>query len=174
MLLIIKERQQVIITVPQGSDIAPFLYTIYTSDLPTSEDTIVGTYADDTALLSVSSDHTIASQQIQTHLNNLSQWFTNWKIKINESKSSFITFTLRPHSCPAVSINNIDIPHSTESLNNDLKLTSINETASIFYKRFHSKLRDNPNQLINELASLTLPGNPARRLKRNWCRDLIT
>jgi len=100
--------------VPQGSDIAPFLYTIYTSDLPTSEDTIVGTYADDTALLSVSSDHTIASQQIQTHLNNLSQWFTNWKIKINESKSSFITFTLRPHSCPAVTINNIDIPHSTE------------------------------------------------------------
>lgn len=34
-----------------------------------------------------------------------------------------------------------------------LKLPSINETASIFYKRFHSKLRDNPNQLINELAS---------------------
>lgn len=255
--------------VPQGSDIAPFLYTIYTSDLPTSEDTIVGTYADDTALLSVSSDHTIASQQIQTHLNNLSQWFTNWKIKINESKSSFVTFTLRLHSCPAVSINNIDIPHSTEvkylglildrrltwsphlknkrkklnsrlhllrpllrsnltipikiilyktllkpiwtygiviwgsaknsnkrtiqafqnivqrvitgapwfvsneSLNYDLKLLSINETASIFYKRFHSKLRDNPNQLINELASLTLPGNPARRIKINWCRDLI-
>jgi len=59
--------------VPPGSDIAPFLYTIYTPDLPTSEDTVVGTYADDTALLSVSSDHTIASQQIKTHLNNLSQ-----------------------------------------------------------------------------------------------------
>ncbi|KAL4132471.1 hypothetical protein QTP88_009614 [Uroleucon formosanum] len=59
--------------VPQGSDIAPFLYTIYTSDLSTSEDTIVGTYADDTALLSVSFDHTITSQKIQTHLNNLSQ-----------------------------------------------------------------------------------------------------
>jgi hypothetical protein len=35
----------------QGSDIAPFLYTIYTSDLPTSENTILGTYADDTAIL---------------------------------------------------------------------------------------------------------------------------
>lgn len=89
-------------------------YIPHTSDLPTSEDTIVGTYADDTALLSVSSDHTIASQQIQTHLNNFSQWFTNWKIKINKSMSSFVTFTLRHHSCPAVSINNIDIPHSTE------------------------------------------------------------
>jgi hypothetical protein len=59
-------------SVPQGSDIAPFLYTIYTSDLPTSENTLVGIYADDTALLSVSSDHTTASHQLQTHLNSLS------------------------------------------------------------------------------------------------------
>jgi len=256
--------------VPQGSDIAPFLYTIYTSDLPTSENTLVGTYADDTALLSVSSDHTTASHQLQTHLNSLSQWFTNWKIKINESKSSFVTFSLRPLNCPAVTINNIIIPHSTEvkylglifdrrltwsshlndkrkklnsrlhllrpllrsnltlpikiilyktllqpiwtygiviwgsaknsnkrtiqafqnitlrlitgapwfvsnaTLNFDLKLPSIDNTAATYYKRFHAKLKDIPNQLINELASLTLPGNPTRRLKRKWCRDLKT
>jgi len=47
---------------PQGSDIAPFLYTVYTSDMPSSEDAIVGTYADDTALLSASPDHTIESK----------------------------------------------------------------------------------------------------------------
>ncbi|KAF0759095.1 ribosome biogenesis protein TSR3 isoform X1 [Aphis craccivora] len=74
----------------------------------------VGTYADDTALLSVSSDHTTPSHQLQTHLNTLSQWFTNWKIKFNEFKSSFVTFSLRPLNCPAVTINNIVIPHSTE------------------------------------------------------------
>ncbi|VVC34312.1 Endonuclease/exonuclease/phosphatase,Reverse transcriptase domain,Zinc finger, CCHC-type, partial [Cinara cedri] len=98
----------------EGSDIAPFLYNIYTYDLPTSENTIVGTYADDIALLSASSDCTIVSQQLQTHLNTLSEWFTNWKIKNNESKSSFVTFSLRPHNCPAVSINNTIIPHSNE------------------------------------------------------------
>jgi len=63
---------------------------------------------------------------------------------------------------------------SNESLNGNLKLLSIKETADIFYKHFHSKLRANPNQLINKLASLILSGNPTRRLKRNWCRDLIT
>jgi len=63
--------------VPEGSGIPPFLYTIYTSDLPTSENTIIGTYADDTALLSASSDLTTAYLQLQTHLNTLSQWFTN-------------------------------------------------------------------------------------------------
>jgi len=55
-----------------------------------------------------------ASHQSQTHLNTLLQWFTNWKIKINESKSSFVTFSLRPLNCPAATINNITIPHSTE------------------------------------------------------------
>jgi len=84
-------------------------------DLPTSENTIVGTYAVDTALLLlVSPDRTIASQQLQTHLNTLSQWFT--KIKINESKSSFVTFLLRPHNCPTILINNIIIPHHSKEV----------------------------------------------------------
>jgi len=74
--------------VPQGSDIAPFLYIIYTSDLPTSEKTTIGTYADDTALLSTATDHITASPQLQLHIDTLSQWFAKWKIKINESKSS--------------------------------------------------------------------------------------
>jgi len=77
-------------------------------------DTTVGTYNDDSILLSASLDHITASQRLQTHLNTLSQWFTNWKIKINESKSSFVTFSLRPHNCSAISINNINIPYSTE------------------------------------------------------------
>lgn len=45
--------------VPQGSDLSPLVYTIYTSDLPISENTIVGIYADDIDLLSAFSDHTI-------------------------------------------------------------------------------------------------------------------
>jgi hypothetical protein len=67
--------------VPQGSDIAPFLYIIYTSDLPTSEKTIIGTYADDTALLSTATDHITASLQLQLHIHTFSQWFSKWKIK---------------------------------------------------------------------------------------------
>lgn len=97
--------------VPQDSDIAPFLYIIYTSDLPTSEKTTIGTYADDTALLSSAADHITASLQLQLHIDTLSQWFSKWKIKINESKSSFVTFALRPHNCPPITINNTVIPH---------------------------------------------------------------
>jgi hypothetical protein len=49
----------------RDSNIASFLYTIYMSDLPTTENTSVGTYFDDTAPLSVFYDLIIP-----THLNN--------------------------------------------------------------------------------------------------------
>lgn len=89
--------------------------SIYTSNLPKSKNYRVGTYANDNALLLAFSNHTIASQQLQTLLNTLSQWFTNCKIKMNKSKqSSFVTFTLRPHNYPDVSINNIIFSHSNE------------------------------------------------------------
>lgn len=45
----------------------------YTSDLPTSEKTIIGTYAVDTALLSTDADHITASLQLQPHIDTLFQ-----------------------------------------------------------------------------------------------------
>jgi hypothetical protein len=38
--------------VPEGSLLSPLLYTIYNHDLPTSPDTLTGTFADDTAIFS--------------------------------------------------------------------------------------------------------------------------
>jgi len=62
---------------------------------------------------------------------------------------------------------------SNHTLHIDTKLNTINDEAKIFYKRFHSKLNYHPNDLIKNLATPTIPGNPPRRLKRKWCRDLL-
>jgi len=34
-------------------------------------------------------------------------------------------------------------------------------------------LSSHPNELIQNLAALTIPGNPPRHFKRKWCGDLL-
>jgi hypothetical protein len=62
---------------------------------------------------------------------------------------------------------------SNFTLHTDLKIKTVHAEAVIFYKRFHNRLPSHPNPLISNLATRTIPGNPSRRLKRNWCRDLL-
>jgi hypothetical protein len=81
--------------VPQRSILGPLLYVLYTSDLPTSRETTLGTFADDTAIFATHEDPTIASLNLLEHLHIIEKWLMKWKIKVNESKLSHITFTLR-------------------------------------------------------------------------------
>jgi hypothetical protein len=74
----------------------------------------IGLSADDTAILSSSQDPHEASALLQNHLNSLSHWFKSWKIKINDSKSSHVTFSLRPGNCPHITFENKIIPHTNE------------------------------------------------------------
>jgi len=80
---------------PQGSDLAPDLYNNYTADIPLTPNTLLATFADDTALLSTIDDISIATHNLQHHTSLIEAWCKNWLIKINESKSTQVTFTLR-------------------------------------------------------------------------------
>jgi len=53
--------------VPQASLLGPFLYTLYTADIPQSPNTTLSTFADDTAILSNHSNPITASANLQTH-----------------------------------------------------------------------------------------------------------
>jgi hypothetical protein len=108
------ELQPIKAGVPQGSVLGSTLYVLYTSNLTTSTNTTLGTFADDTVILSVNEDSRRAASDLQHHLNTLQTWFEKWRIRINESKSCSITFTFRKSSTPAVTINDIQIPRKTE------------------------------------------------------------
>jgi hypothetical protein len=96
--------------VPQGSVLGPLLYLLYTADIPTSSDSITATFADDTAVIAIDHDPSIASQKLQASLLELQSWLYNWRMKVNETKSVHVTFTTRRQTCPPVQINNVQIP----------------------------------------------------------------
>jgi hypothetical protein len=66
--------------------LGPVIYLIYTSHLPTSDNTTTATFADDTAILAIHEDPAIASMKPQATINKINDWEKKWRIKINESK----------------------------------------------------------------------------------------
>jgi hypothetical protein len=93
----------------------------------TKKDTLIATFADDTAILSSDADPARASERLQHPLSLLQNWLTTWKIKVNPVQSIQITFTTRRDLCPQVNSNNVPIPIKTEvkylELHLDQKLT---------------------------------------------------
>jgi hypothetical protein len=98
--------------VHRGSILGPLLYVLHTYDLPTSRETTLGTFADDITIFATHEDPTIASLNLQEHSHIIEKWLKKWKIKVKESKSSHITFTLRKDHCPAINVNQTNTPQT--------------------------------------------------------------
>jgi len=120
---------------PQVSVLGPFLYTLYTADIPQSPYTVLSTYADDTAILSNHSNPITASTNLQTHLQSIEKWTRKWKIKINKEKSKHVTFSLRRETVHNSSLTRStspsgrsQIPGATSRQETYLELPHLNTT----------------------------------------------
>jgi len=100
--------------VPQGSAVGPTLFLIYTADIPTNEQLTTNSFADGTAILSRSRCLGRATTQLASHLLVVERWLSDWRIKINEKKCKYITFTLNRQTCPPLSSNSTQVPQVNE------------------------------------------------------------
>jgi len=79
--------------VPQGGLLSPFLYNLYTADIPLHTcHTTTALYADDTLLVTASESPILAEINSNLALAELEAWLKKWKIRVNggKSKASFI------------------------------------------------------------------------------------
>ncbi|KAJ4436995.1 hypothetical protein ANN_17127 [Periplaneta americana] len=81
--------------VSQGSILAPFLYLIYTHDIPTpkSDSLTVAQFADDIAVLSKGDTGEQVTTILQNFLQEIEIWNKKWRTVMNTNKSSTVTFT---------------------------------------------------------------------------------
>jgi hypothetical protein len=72
--------------VPQGGILGPILYSIFTATIPETEQTLIATHADDTAILASHPNPITAPAHLQHHRNQFEQWLKRWRIQANGTK----------------------------------------------------------------------------------------
>ena len=81
--------------VPQGAVLSPILFNIMLNDFPYDEKVKLISYADDITLTVVADELRNAEEYMQTYLDSLFEWFTNWHFTLNPTKCSSQLFTRR-------------------------------------------------------------------------------
>jgi len=84
----------ILLGVPQGSDLSPDLYNIFTAHYPQSIHTLLATYADDTANFAINANSNLFTNLLQNQVNKIVFWAKQWRIKIN-TKNQLVAFTLK-------------------------------------------------------------------------------
>ena len=117
--------------VPQGSILGPILYNIFTSDLPRLPGNgVLSLFADDTAVIYKGKITRPLVNRLQRGLDVLSDYFEDWKIRINAAKTQTIIFPysksqrIVPKDDVLIKMNNTPVQWSKEVVYLGLTLDS--------------------------------------------------
>lgn len=86
--------------VPQGSILGPLLFNIFMSDMPDPPESTLALYADDTAVITQSSDLDTAVDALQLSVDCLYDWFSKWRLALNPTKCEMKIFSLKKYVHP--------------------------------------------------------------------------
>lgn len=86
--------------VPQGSVIGPLLFLVYINDLPNNVTSTVRLFADDCVVYR-EIKNTNDTVLLQEDLATISNWCSQWKMTLNDTKCKVMRFSRRVNPCPA-------------------------------------------------------------------------
>jgi hypothetical protein len=90
----LSDKKKISAGVPQGAILSPTLYNIYCFDLPSPTYAYLSTYSDDTMFATQHSDLDTAITHLQACINELTNWYSKWKLAVNARKTEAEIFTL--------------------------------------------------------------------------------
>jgi endonuclease/exonuclease/phosphatase (EEP) superfamily protein YafD len=104
--------------VPQGSVLGPLLFLLYVNELSKTTSGKVIQYADDTSLINTDDNMQLVEISNFIATNLLSQEINNLGLMLNETKTTFLSFSLSRQTDPALSlmVNNtsVEVSYSTK------------------------------------------------------------
>ena len=100
--------------VPQGSVLSPILYTLYTAGIPTTTNSKIQTFADNTAVLVRHTNPATVATLLQEHITKIEKWLQDKQIKANPNKCHHITFTLRKQKPPNIQLTGTHITQTRQ------------------------------------------------------------
>ena len=88
-----KESKSIPVTsgIPQGSVLGPILFNIFINDLPSTVDSHMKLFADDTKLYRIV-DSKADSELLQKDINTVADWSIKWQLPFNESKCKVVHY----------------------------------------------------------------------------------
>src|ERR1700755_319700 len=92
---ILSNTRQIKSGVPQGSILAPLLFSIYTNDLIKSYNFFSVSFADDISILINDKNPETLSKKVESSLTNIMRWVDSNKLSLNIQKTSYITISTK-------------------------------------------------------------------------------
>lgn len=145
--------------VPQGSVLAPTLFSVYVNDLPSNGKVQLALFADDTALYLRGRNIMTIRDKLQVSIDRLGEWFKKWRIEVNPTKSSAILFhyynrfDYRPSEIPNLYFHSQD----TKSIipwKNDVKYLGVTLDRRLNFKRHIRIVSGRARYYLRRLDSL--------------------
>mgnify|MGYP002775207862 CR=1 FL=1 len=157
--------------VPQGSLLAPTLFTYFINDLPKHPNTELALFADDTAIYSNSFKLNKANDYLQRNITEFEKFYNKWKIRVNTDKTKLIHFTKKTKE---KNIKQLTFNNDIIKTEKEIKYLGVILDSKLNFNSHINKVTSKATGAITALYPLLSGYSPLKKeLKTFLCKQFI-